>query len=102
LCPCGTSLLRQPELNGAPLAGQIDLPLAGEPTDRYVYRRLGSFDCTPSQPGITFLNDREGHPNTSRYMAEGFEILTLWGRDSRSDWRVSEPRQMEGENAPLL
>ncbi len=27
--------------------------------------------------GIPFLDDRQGHPDVSRYVAEGFEIFTL-------------------------
>jgi hypothetical protein len=27
--------------------------------------------------GITFLDDRQGHTDISRYVAEGFEIITL-------------------------
>jgi hypothetical protein len=34
-------------------------------------------ETTLADAGIPFLDDRQGHPDVSRYVVEGFEIITL-------------------------
>ncbi len=39
--------------------------------------RAYQVDAKLAEAGITFLDEREGHPDISRYVMEGFEIITL-------------------------
>ena len=39
--------------------------------------RAYQVDVRLADAGIPFLDDRDGHPDISRYAAEGFEIITL-------------------------